>query len=268
MLDLEIREALTEWKRQSSTVVGLHPVFVAGEDDCEAISIYRLNLKKGDSEKLCSSHLELHAVVIRGRVKVEGPSFKDLELKRFDSIYFVKDHEVTVTALEDCFLYIAGAEDDGVGEDSFRIYDPDLPIGDIHQIHGSGMGEREVSFTLDPGTKASRLICGITWGNVGAWTSWPPHQHENDLEEAYCYFDRDEKTPCIGMHYSYLESGRFDDAVVHTVKDGTVVIAPYGYHPTSSTPAGRNAYFWALAAFRPTSRRYDLAVLDPAYANS
>ena len=160
------------------------------------------------------------------------------------------------------------AEDDGVGEDSYRIYDPDLPIGDIHQIHGSGMGEREVSFTLDPGTKASRLICGITWGNVGAWTSWPPHQHENDLEEAYCYFDRDEKTPCIGMHYSYLESGRFDDAVVHTVKDGTVVIAPYGYHPTSSTPAGRNAYFWALAAFRPTSRRYDLAVLDPAYANS
>ena len=266
MLDDQTYFELESWKKQSSTVVGLHTVVSPDTDDCEAITVMRLNLKKGDSEVVVSDKLELHAVVIQGSVTVNGENFKDLNLKRFDSIYFVKNHEVKFTCTEDCFIYIAGAIDDGIGEDSYRIYDPNLPLGDIHQIHGKGVGQREVSFTLDPNTKASRLICGITFGNVGAWTSWPPHQHENDLEEAYCYFDMD--APCCGMHYSYLESGKFEDAVVHKVTTGSVVIAPRGYHPTCATPSCRNAYFWALAAFRPTSRRYDLAILDPAYANS
>ena len=49
------------------------------------------------------------------------------------------------------------------------------------------------------------------------------------------------------------------------VRDGVMVLAPRGYHPTVSTPGARNHYFWALAAFSHASRRYDLAVNDPVY---
>jgi 5-deoxy-glucuronate isomerase len=121
-------------------------------------------------------------------------------------------------------------------------------------------------FTLDPGTPASRLICGLTWGGDGAWTSWPPHQHEKDLEEVYCYFDMPE--PKSGFHISYLESGGLQEAVFHQVQSGTMVEAPMGYHPTVSTPGTRNAYLWVLVAFTPKSRRYDLAVTDPAIDRS
>ena len=170
---------------------------------------------------------------------------------------------VRIEAVDDSIFYIAGAECSGIGEPSFRKFDISLPIGDIHQIHGSGAGQREVMFTLDPKTPASRLICGLTWGGTGTWTSWPPHQHENDLEEAYCYFDM--PYPKFGLHLSYLKSGEVEDVVAHVVHSGTMVLAPCGYHPTVASPSTRNAYFWALAAFTPESRSYDLAVIDPVY---
>ena len=115
--------------------------------------------------------------------------------------------------------------------------------------------------TLDHGTPASRLIAGFTWSMDGAWTSWPPHQHEKDLEEVYCYFDMPE--PAFGLHLSYLEAGK--PGVVHKVVSGTFVEAPVGYHPTVASPGCRNAYFWVLGAHSRKSRRYDLAIPDPHY---
>jgi 5-deoxy-D-glucuronate isomerase len=43
--------------------------------------------------------------------------------------------------------------------------------------------------TVNPEAPASRLIAGWTFGRPGGRTSWPPHQHEQDLEEVYAYFD-------------------------------------------------------------------------------
>ena len=98
----------------------------------------------------------------------------------------------------------------------------------------------------------------------GAWTSWPPHEHEKDLEEVYCYFDMDD--PHFGLHLSYVEPGDTHGVVAHTVKSGTMILAPRGYHPTVAAPGTRNTYLWVLAAHSHKSRRYDLAVLDPKRA--
>ena len=82
-------------------------------------------------------------------------------------------------------------------------------------------------FTLAPQDTASKLICGLTWSQEGAWTSWPPHQHEKDLEEVYCYFDM--PSPKFGLHISYLKTGEVEDIVTHTVHSGTMVQAPVSY---------------------------------------
>jgi 5-deoxy-glucuronate isomerase len=66
-------------------------------------------------------------------------------------------------------------------------YDLSLPLGDIHQIHGEAPYKREVFMTV--AQQDEGLICGITIGDEGKWTSWPPHQHTNDLEEIYCFFN-------------------------------------------------------------------------------
>jgi 5-deoxy-glucuronate isomerase len=74
--------------------------------------------------------------------------------------------------------------------------------------------------------------------------------------------------PKFGLHLSYLKSGEAEDIVAHTVQSGSMVLAPCGYHPTVASPGSKNAYFWALAAFKPESRRYDLAIIDPVYSGT
>ena len=254
---------MEKWAVQSPEEPGFHRVITPDTCECHAAQIFRLNLPAGESYTLSSGDLEMNAVVIYGAATLGGHPVLSAEMDRFDSFYIPAQESVTLTAKEDCVFYIGAARYEGIGKALFRKFDLSLPIGDIHQIHGSGSGQREVMFTLAPQDEASALICGLTWGGDGTWTSWPPHQHEKDLEEVYCYFDL--PAPQFGLHLSYLKSGEFEDVVASPVHTGTFVQAPAGYHPTVGTPGNRNAYFWVLAAFCPSSRRYDLAVLDPCY---
>ena len=253
---MSCKEEMESWRVQSPEAPGFHAVITPDKCACQETRIYRLNLPKGESHKLESAGLEMHPVLISGAAKLSGHPVLAQEMKRFDAFFMPGCESVTITALEDCVFYIAAAVYEGYGKAFFRAFEKDAPVGDIHQIHGEGIGQREVFMTLSDKDEASRLIC------EGAWTSWPPHQHEKDLEEVYCYFDM--PLPHFGFHISYLKSGEVDDIVTHTVHSGTMVQCPRGYHPTVASPGTRNAYLWVLGAFRHSSRRYDLAVLDPA----
>ena len=254
---------LTKWKVQSSDNWGFYEVITPDKNACKEARMFRLNLKQGDSYELFSHDLELHVVLISGQAKLSEHKLLTEDMDKFDAFYIPGKDKVVIMAKTDCIFYIAGAVCEGYGKPMFRKFDITLPIGDIHQIHGEGSGQREVMFTLAPQDNASRLICGLTWSGDGSWTSWAPHQHEKYLEEVYCYFDMPK--PKFGFHISYLNSGDVDNMVVHTVYSGTMVQAPAGYHPTVAIPGSKNAYLWVLASFNHDVRRYDLAELDPAY---
>jgi len=257
---MDMQQRMRTWRVQSPNEDGFYEVISPEKSDCRAVYIFRLNLSAGKSYVIESKQLEMNGAVIAGAAKLSGCGLDDT-LCKLDSFYIPAQSALTVSAQEDLIMYIGGAVYDGIGEAFIRHFDSTLPLGDLHQIHGAGVFEREVFFTLEPQRPASRLLGGLTWGGNGAWTSWPPHQHEKDLEEVYCYFDMD--APHMGLHISYLESGKEQEAVVHPVHSGTMVLAPRGYHPTVAAPGTRNAYFWVLAAFNHQSRRYDLSVNDP-----
>lgn len=261
----ENRKRIEAWNIASPSTEGLHVCIQPGVHDCEEAYIYRLNLKKGSVYTLKSENLEMNAVLISGMANVTTGELKEGMVK-LDSFYIIGQMSVRLEALDECIFYIGAAAYEGFGKPFFRKFDKELPLGAVHQIHGCGAGQREVFFTLNPEVEASRLLCGLTWGGDGAWTSWPPHQHENDLEEVYCYFDMD--APEFGFHVSYLKSGEVEDIVAHVVRSGDMVLAPAGYHPTVASPGTKNTYFWVLAARSHSSRRYDLAVLDPVFANT
>jgi 5-deoxy-glucuronate isomerase len=253
---------MEKWNISSPTEEGFYKVITPGIQDCKVAYMFRLNLGRGNKYVLNSGKLEMNAVLIQGAASIKSSELCS-NMNKFDSFYIPGNVNIEITSTEDCVFYIAGAAYEGIGKQFFRKFEKDLAIGDVHQIHGSGVSRREVMFTLNHQVPASRLICGLTWGGDGAWTSWAPHQHENDLEEIYNYFDM--PAPKFGMHLSYLKSGEVMDAVVHVVRDGSMVLAPCGYHPTVASPGTKNAYFWALTAFTPKSRRYDLAINDPKY---
>ncbi len=126
---------------------------------------------------------------------------------------------------------------------------------------GRGGYSREVHnlFVTDP--HAERLMIGETFNPPGHWSSFPPHKHdgrdgEPTLEEIYYY--RLDPPQGFGQQMQYAADG---ESVTHTVRDGDLVLIPYGYHPVSAPPGYRLYYLWAMAG---TERRLALFE-DPAH---
>jgi 5-deoxy-glucuronate isomerase len=248
------------WKCTSPDEEGLHTVVSPENSACRTTWIFRLNLSKGGRHRLQNDTLELNGAVISGKAKISCNGRSHL-LNARDSFYIPARQALEIEALADLAVFIGGGPYEGKGRFFVRSYDLSLPLGTIHQVHGRPPFQREVFMTIAQEDEGSRLICGITEGQPGMWTSWPPHQHSKDLEEVYCYFDI--PAPKFALHLSSRLPGKVE--AIHSVSTGDCVIVPEGYHPTVGMPGVKSCYFWVMAAHRPESRRYDLAVNDCNY---
>ncbi len=248
------------WKYASSDEPGFHEIITPENSDCKITWIYRLNLISGQSYTLQNEELELNAALIFGSIEVQHTTGNTV-LNKDDSFYLPGGETLEIVAKQDCIIFIGGSLFEGKGSYFTRKYDLTLPLGNIHQIHGEPPYEREVFMTLAQEDEGSRLICGITRGRAGMWTSWPPHQHSEDLEEVYCYFDI--PAPQKAFHFASRKAGEFEAVI--PVSTGDCVVVPEGYHPTCGMPGVESCYFWVMAAHAPKSRRYDLAVNDPNF---
>ena len=251
----------SRWKYSSPVTEGFHEIITPENSACRVTWIFRLNLSARSDYFLKHDGLELNAVVIKGSAVIsQGPDQHGLE--KLDAFYLPSGERITIKARENTALFLGGSICEKKGRFFIRKCDLSLPLGAIHQVHGRPPYRREVFMTLAQQDAGSRLICGITRGEPGLWTSWPPHQHTDNLEEVYCYFDIPK--PKSAFHFSSRKTGKFE--YIHPVSTGDCVIIPEGYHPTCGMPGVSSCYFWVMAAHKPESRRYDLAVNDPSFA--
>lgn len=250
----------SQWKYISPEVEGFHEVIAPQNSPCKASWFFRLNLAKGKKHQLLNRNLELNAALVKGAAKIHFNNQSDI-LNKLDSFYLPANQAVVLEALENVVIYIGGGLYEGKGSFFTRKFDSALPLGNIRQVHGQDPYRRDVFMTLAQQDEASRLICGITMGDEGKWTSWPPHQHTKDLEEIYIYFDI--PSPKTAFHFASRKPGKVE--YVHPVSDGHAVVIPEGYHPTCGMPGVKSCYFWIMAAHSPASRRYDLAINDPHF---
>jgi 5-deoxy-glucuronate isomerase len=114
-----------------------------------------------------------------------------------------------------------------------------------HQVFGSAANNslRDVYMYIDDKFNASRLLMGIGQGHTGNWTVWPPHEHGDEKEELYVYFDMG-KAFGIQCIYETLDAPIFCDIV----REGDMVTVARGYHPNVGCPGGRISYVYAMAA--------------------
>ena len=248
------------WKYTSPDEPGFFTVVSPENSACKVTWIFRLNLVKGEHFDLRNDQLELNGLIINGSVKAIYEN-EEKKLGFRDSFYLPARQNLRLEALENTSVFIGGGPYEDRGDYFTREYDLSLPIGDIHQIHGKQPYQREVFMTVNPEKKASRLICGVTYSEEGRWTSWPPHQHTEHLEEVYCYFDLPK--PKFALHLASRKEGEVE--AVFPVSTGDCVVVPEGYHPTVGIPGSQSSYFWVMVAHSQESRRYDLAVNDPNY---
>ncbi len=114
-----------------------------------------------------------------------------------------------------------------------------------HQVFGSAANNtrRDVYMYIDDTFNASRLLVGIGQSSPGGWTVWPPHEHGDEKEELYVYFDM-----AGGFGIQCLYESLDNPTACEIVREGDMMAVPRGFHPNVGCPAGCISYVYAMAA--------------------
>jgi 5-deoxy-glucuronate isomerase len=181
-------------------------------------------------------------------VTVRGEAFG---LGRFDAAYIPRDSPVTVKTSS--HVDLAEFSADVAHEYPLQV----VRFAEIEKNPGlrfttGGPGcRRRLNMLLAKNIQAGRLVAGFTDSEPGNWTSWPPHEHAEMLEELYVYFNMPD--PAFGVQLVYNNTEYPE--LVTVVRDGDAVLMPSGYHPNVSVPGHRISFLWAMAAHREVEDR-------------
>ncbi len=207
------------------------------------------------SEKITIDTLseEICFVILEGNVQFEIDSqqsnavFKDmLYVPRNKTIHFISTADRAVV-----MAYGAPAHrDTNFAHLEFEKIDKNP---EAHKKYGKPENNslREVWHFINDDFDACRLMMGICQGGTGGWTSWPPHEHSEQREEVYTYFDMG-KAFAIQCVYENMD----DPIAIALVRDGDIISIPRGYHPNVSSPAGRISFVYCMVATRPDERKF------------
>ncbi len=133
----------------------------------------------------------------------------------------------------------------------------------LHFRTGGPTSAREVNLLLAKNVEAGRILAGVTFSEPGHWTSWPPHEHEAMLEEAYLYVAM--PAPAFGVQLVYSRDGAAQLAAI--VRQDDVVLMPQGYHPNVAAPGCRIGFLWMMAAIREVEdRQFGVVNVQPEFA--
>ncbi|WP_165556080.1 5-deoxy-glucuronate isomerase [Kribbella pittospori] len=177
-------------------------------------------------------------------------------------LYVPMGDEVRVTAVTD--VEIAVAEAPATQKFAPVLVTPD----DVSiELRGGGNASRQVGSLMLPDFPADRLHVVEVWTPGGNWSSFPPHKHEQDregeaqLEETYYYRLKD---PENGWALQRVYSPERDFELSEPVRDGDLLLIPWGYHTTVAAH-GQDLYYLNVLA-GPAPRRTLQAFEDPCLA--
>ncbi len=176
------------------------------------------------------------------------------------ALYLPRDTAYRVETLGPLELAVCGARCDRRRE-PVLVRPEDVEI----EVRGAGNATRQINHLLKPEFPAERLLVVEVFTPAGNWSSYPPHKHDEDrppgevvLEETYYY--RTARPEAFAFQRLY--SPRHSVDVTVTVRDGDVMLVPWGYHTTCAAHGYDLYYLNALAG----DRRSMAAADDPALA--
>ncbi len=223
-----------------------------------------------DSE---TGEVEVALVPLGGRCRVEAEG-EQWELGSrasvFDgmpwALYLPRDTAYRVEAIGPLELAICGARCERRRE-PVLVRPEEVEI----EVRGAGNATRQINHILKPEFTAERLLVVEVFTPAGNWSSYPPHKHDEDrppgevvLEETYYY--RTARREAFAVQRLYSPRHGVDETV--TVRDGDLMLVPWGYHTTAAAHGYDLYYLNALAGERRSMAAADdpeLAWVRPAW---
>jgi 5-deoxy-glucuronate isomerase len=195
-----------------------------------------------------------------GSITTGGQSFA---LNRYDALYVPRDSNIEVAAGDSGFdLAEISAPVDNKYPLQFVSFDAIRENPALHFKAGTPPNERVINILLGKNIEAGRIMAGVTFSSDGNWTSFPPHEHANLLEEAYLYIDM--PAPGWGIQMVYTDPQAPE--IVEVVREGDVVVMPQGYHPNVAAPGGSINFLWMMAANNESvDRQFGVVNVQPEY---
>ncbi|HUR97351.1 MAG TPA: 5-deoxy-glucuronate isomerase [Pyrinomonadaceae bacterium] len=205
---------------------------------------------------------ETGLICLNGSAKIVtgADSFK---LNRYDAIYIPRDSSVKVSTDGGCDLAELAAPVEKQYPLQYVSFADVRNDPALHFMAGKPPIERDLNILLGKNVEAGRIMAGVTFSSDGNWTSFPPHEHHDMLEEAYLYIDMPAPQWGIQMVYTNLD----EPELVEIVREGDVVLMPQGYHPNVAAPGGSINFLWMMAANREgVDRQFGVVNVQPEYA--
>jgi 5-deoxy-glucuronate isomerase len=209
--------------------------------------------------------VEIALVPLSGRCRVEAAG-EAWELGGRSSVfagmpwalYLPRDTEYSVEG--DAEVAICGARCERRREPAL-VRPEDVEV----EVRGAGNATRQINHIVKPEFPAERLLVVEVFTPAGNWSSYPPHKHDEDrppgevvLEETYYFRTAHREAFAVQRLYS----PRHGLDVTETVRDGDLMLVPYGYHTTAAAHGYDLYYLNALAG----DRRSMAAADDPDLA--
>ena len=195
-----------------------------------------------------------------GTVTADGQTFA---MSRYDALYVPRDSSVLVQSDGEFDLAELSSPVEKQYPLQFVAFADVRQDAALHFIAGQPPTQRDLNILIGKNVEAGRIMAGVTFSSDGNWTSWPPHEHENMLEEAYLYIDMPE--PQWGIQLVYTD--RKDPELLQVVHEGDVVLMPQGFHPNVAAPGGQINFLWMMAANREgDDRQFGVVNVQPEYA--
>ncbi|MGA2483171.1 MAG: 5-deoxy-glucuronate isomerase [Candidatus Acidiferrales bacterium] len=247
---------------KTNVKIGRH-LFVSPENSAmRHLSYGRIILDStGPAVSFLNGNRETGLICLSGEADVKVGTTQ-LQLGQYDAIYIPRDSSVDIRTKT--HVDIAEFSADVERRYPFQI----VRFAEISKNPGlkfstGGPGStRHLCMLLAKNIEAGRLIAGFTQSDPGNWTSWPPHEHADMLEEMYVYFDM--PAPAYGIQLVYGDAEYPELATV--VRDGDAVLMPRGYHPNVSIPGHRISFLWAMAAHREVEdRQFGVVNVQPGF---
>lgn len=241
----------------------------------EFSSMKVLNLAPGGTVSVPGGAAELLVVPLGGSctVTVGGKSYalegrENVWTDITDYIYIPRNTDFEVSSEKGGRFALPGA----VASSDLPVrYCPRTEV--VTAIRGAGPSSRQVNnYALGNDVETSHLLACEVLTPGGNWSSYPPHKHdehtdvERKLEEIYYYQVRQPTPEAEGFAFQRVytsSAGEVD--VCAEVRDGDVVVMPFGYHGPAAAAPGYDLYYMNVMA-GPAEGAQWLATDDPEHA--
>lgn len=251
--------------------IGRHVAVSPANSALEHLHYGRIRLdasEKGRHAAFETGGRETGLLCMKGRCRVRVRQLgdeQDIELNQYDALYVPRGAAVDVSTDTELDLVEVAAEVSGDYPLQVVRYADVAKTPSLKFSAGTDGCRRDLNIVIGSNVQAGRIVAGFTRSAPGNWTSWPPHEHTNILEEVYVYFDM--PAPAFGVQLVYSDPERPEFARI--VRDGDAVLMPAGYHPNVAAPGHAINFIWMMAARNEVSDRlFGVVNVQPGFGDA